>query len=161
MKLNKSEVRHLAGYLEGISEADGQIREFLITADYIRYDDDLDVKNNFFKNYPHFKKYKLITEQISLRQLESHIFPNFLLFNTILPTQKLDDKKSFLTFRILDYIAQCYGYQFPSNAMYFLKLHLPDSEINYYIIISGEKNAISILLRGYKNIYLNIFTDIN
>ena len=48
MKLNKREVRHLAGYLEGISETDWQIREFLITANYIKYDESLDLESNFF-----------------------------------------------------------------------------------------------------------------
>ncbi|WP_162994939.1 MULTISPECIES: hypothetical protein [Acinetobacter] len=48
MKLNKREVRHLSGYLEGISETDGQIREFLITANYIKYDESLDLESNFF-----------------------------------------------------------------------------------------------------------------
>ncbi|WP_157909346.1 hypothetical protein [Acinetobacter piscicola] len=160
MKLNKREVRHLAGYLEGISETDGQIREFLITADYIKYDENLDLESNFFKHYHFFKEHKFTAKQISLGELESKIFPLFLLLNTRLPTQNLDDKRSFLTFRILDYIAQCYDYQFPDHPMYFSKLDFPNGEINYYLIITGGKYALDIGFSRYKNLYLDIFKDI-
>ena len=159
MKFNKKEVRHLAGYLQGISETDGEIREFLITADYIKYNENLDIETNFFKHYHFFKGQKLITKKISLKELEEKILPKFVLLNTILPPKALSDKRQFLIFRILDYICYCYEYQFPQNTMYFSQLQFEDGQNNYYLIITGEKYALDILFRGYKNIYLDIFKD--
>lgn len=41
--------------------------------------------------------------------------------------------------------------------MYFSQLYFPNGEINYYLIITGEKYALDILFSRYKNLYLDIF----
>ena len=48
MDLNENNISFLAGYLEGISKVDGQIRERLISAFTTPYDSTISIDDNFF-----------------------------------------------------------------------------------------------------------------
>ena len=151
MEIIENRISFLDGFLQGISEIDGRIREFKILAGMIDYDQ----KNTFLDHFSKMLKPELTVKTSKELKIDLKIFEYELMKNILKNPFNLDiidhDRKKYIVFRIIDYIEDSIeDFVYGSMSIFDLTIEFNEGRvrINRYFIIPVGNKAIFILFRA-------------
>lgn len=153
MDLIENNISFLAGYLEGISKVDGQIRERLLSAFTIPYDSTISIDNNFFNFFDDWKELVFSYESIGFFDIEETV-RSYLLKNPFGLNLDVDvsERKQYLAYVMMDHLQYCFpeNTAFKSLDVFYSTLTFENGVINKYILIPFGDQALTILINeGY------------
>ncbi len=149
MKIIEDRVSFLDGFLQGISEIDGKIREFKILAWFMDFDQDRTVYDNFitlFDGELHVASFE--EKKISFKQFEKELIENIL----INPFDKgfIDlERKKYIAFRIMDYLKDSIQeFNYNDISILDVKISFIEEGLNRYFLLPVADKALFILFRA-------------
>lgn len=147
MELINDSVIFLSGFLKGLAEIDGDIREKNLYIFDVENDPLLSVEGNFFKHYDNYIGLDFIYEKINFFKIET-LIQDYLLTKPLGITVDTTERKKYLAFRIMDYLSWCFSDYKKLNDLdvHFAKLTLPSGVFVRYLIIPLNNKALYFLI---------------
>jgi hypothetical protein len=148
MRIIEDRLSFLDGFLQGISEVDGKIREFKILAWMMNFDKNKSSYDNFLEFFDSELTISSFHEsKISFRDIELELMANILTN----PCDKgfVDlDRKKYISFRIMDYIQDAIeGFTYGAIEALDIKIGFNEGGLNRYFVFPVGDKAMFILFR--------------
>lgn len=148
MELIDDSISFLSGFLNGLAEIDGDIREKNLNIFGLDNDPSLSVEGNFFRQYENRIGLDFAYEKINFSKIET-LIQDYLLTKPLGMTIDTSDRKKYLAFRIMDYLSWCFSddVNVYDLAVYFAMLTLPSGVLVRYLIIPLNNKALYFLIQ--------------
>lgn len=148
MEIIETSVQFLSGFLKGLAEIDGDIREKNLNIFTLDIDPLLSVEENYFKHFDERIGLSFTYEKIEFSSIETRI-QDYLLTKPLGMIIDTTDRKKYLAFRIMDYLEWCFSDDVAINDLdvYFAKLVLPSGVLVRYFIIPFNDKALYFLIQ--------------
>lgn len=148
MELIDESISFLSGFLKGLAEIDGDIREKNLNIFVLDNDPSLSVEGNFFQQYENRVGVDFTYEKINFSKIET-LIQDYLLTKPLGMTIDTTDRKKYLAFRIMDYLSWCFSDDVDvyDLAVYFAMLTLPSGVLVRYLIIPFNNKALYFLIQ--------------
>ncbi|PKF33543.1 hypothetical protein [Acinetobacter proteolyticus] len=148
MELIDDSISFLSGFLNGLAEIDGDIREKHLNIFTVDHDSLLSIESNFFKHYDNYVGRDFTYEKINFSKIET-LIQDYLLTKPLGMTIDTTDRKKYLAFRIMDYLSWCFSDDVDvyDLAVYFAMLTLPSGVLVRYLIIPFNNKALYFLIQ--------------
>ncbi|MGA6135900.1 hypothetical protein ACPER7_06290 [Acinetobacter dispersus] len=143
MELIDDSISFLSGFLNGLAEIDGDIREKHLSIFTVDHDSLLSIEDNFFKHYDNYVGRDLTYEKINFSKIET-LIQDYLLTKPLGMTIDTTDRKKYLAFRIMDYLSWCFSDDVKVNDLdvYFAKMTQPSGVFVRFFIIPFNGKAL-------------------
>ncbi|MCH7395955.1 hypothetical protein MMP66_17015 [Acinetobacter dispersus] len=143
MELIDDSISFLSGFLNGLAEIDGDIREKHLAIFTVDHDSLLSIEDNFFKHYDNYVGRDLTYEKINFSKIET-LIQDYLLTKPLGMTIDTTDRKKYLAFRIMDYLSWCFSDDVKVNDLdvYFAKMTQPSGVFVRFFIIPFNGKAL-------------------
>ena len=147
MELIDTSISYLSGFLSGLAEIDGDIREKNLNIFDVDNDPSLTLEDNFFKHYDNYVGLDFTYEKIKYSNIET-LIQDYLLTKPLGMTIDAADRKKYLAFRIMDYLDWCFSEDVVVRELdvYFAKLTLPSGVFVRFFIIPFNNKALYFLI---------------
>ncbi|WP_266125876.1 hypothetical protein [Acinetobacter bereziniae] len=147
MELIDTSISFLSGFLNGLAEIDGDIREKNLNIFDVDNDPTLTIEGNFFKHYDNYVGLDLSYEKIKYSKIET-LIQDYLLTKPLGMTIDTADRKKYLAFRIMDYLEWYFSDDVVVRDLdvYFAKLTLLSGVIVRFFIIPINNKALYFLI---------------
>lgn len=147
MELIDTSISYLSGFLSGLAEIDGDIREKNLNIFDVDNDPSLTLEDNFFKHYDNYVGLDFTYEKIKYSNIET-LIQDYLLTKPLGMTIDAGDRKKYLAFRIMDYLEWCFSDDVVVRELdvYFAKLTLPSGVFVRFFIIPFNNKALYFLI---------------
>ncbi|MCW8041224.1 hypothetical protein [Acinetobacter entericus] len=149
MSLVDSYISYLSGFLSGLASIDGAIREKCLNVFDVSYNSNLSLEENFFTFYPELNGLGFTSSMIEFGEIES-LIQGWILRKPLGLELDVTDWKSFLAFRIMDYLSWCFSDDVDCSLLdvYSAELTEKDGVKVKYLIIPHESKALYILFQN-------------
>ncbi|MCU4539547.1 hypothetical protein KTI96_20750 [Acinetobacter bereziniae] len=147
MELIDTSISFLSGFLNGLAEIDGDIREKNLNIFDVDNDPSLTIEGNFFKHYDNYVGLDFSYEKIKYSNIET-LIQDYLLTKPLGMTIDTADRKKYLAFRIMDYLEWCFSDDVVVRGLdvYFAKLTLPSGVFVRFFIFPFNNKALYFLI---------------
>ncbi|NNP75546.1 hypothetical protein A7P54_03815 [Acinetobacter sp. Ac_3412] len=147
MELIDDSISFLSGFLKGLAEIDGDIREKNLYIFDVENDSSLSVEGNFFKHYDNYVGRDFTYEKINFSKIET-LIQDYLLTKPLGMTIDTTDRKKYLAFRIMDYLSWCFSDDVDVYDLdvYFAKMTQPSGVFVRFFIIPFKGKALYFLI---------------
>lgn len=148
MELIYDSVNFLSGFLKGLAEVDGDIREKNLNIFYLDNDPSLSLEDNFFNQYENRIGLDFIYEKINFSKIEI-LIQDYILTKPLGMTIDTTERKKYLAFRIMDYLSWCFSddVEVYDLSVYFARLTLSSGVFVRYLIIPLKNKALYLLIQ--------------
>lgn len=148
MELIDTSISYLSGFLKGIAEIDGEIREKNLNIFDVGNDPLLSMEDNFFNHYDNYVGLDFTYEKINFYDIET-VIQDYLLTKPLGITIDTTERKKYLAFRIMDYLSWCFSddVKLSELVVYFAKLTLPSGIFVRYFIFPFNDKALYFLIQ--------------
>lgn len=148
MELIDTSISYLSGFLNGIAEIDGEIREKNLNIFDVGNDPLLSMEDNFFNHYDNYLGLDFTYEKINFYNIET-VIQDYLLTKPLGITIDTTERKKYLAFRIMDYLSWCFSddVKLSELVVYFAKLTLPSGIFVRYFIFPFNDKALYFLIQ--------------
>lgn len=142
------EISFLSGFLKGISEIDGDIREKNLNIFKVVNNPLATLEENYFINNEDCVGLNFTYEKISFSDIEN-LIQDDLLTKPLGQVIDATERKKYLAYRIMDYLEACFSedVNFTELEVFKAKLIQNDGVIVKYFIIPLGDNALNILIQ--------------
>lgn len=150
MELINDSIIFLSGFLKGLAEIDGDIREKNLYIFDVENDPSLSIESNFFKHYDNYIGLDFTYEKINFFKIET-VIQDYLLtkpLGLIIDTVDTTERKKYLAYRIMDYLMWCFSDDVVVSDLdvYFAKMKQPSGVFVRFFIIPLNSKALYFLI---------------
>lgn len=137
----------MSGFLKGLAEIDGDIREKNLYIFDVDNDPLLSVEEKFFKHYNNYIGLNFTYGKINFFKIEM-LIQDYLLTKPLGVIVYTTERKKYLAYRILDYLMWCFSEDVNVDDLdvYFAKMSQPSGVIVRFFIIPLNNNALYFVI---------------
>ena len=137
----------MSGFLKGLAEIDGDIREKSLYIFDVDNDPLLSVEEKFFKHYNNYIGLNFTYGKINFFKIEM-LIQDYLLTKPLGIIVDTTERKKYLAYRILDYLMWCFSEDVNVDDLdvYFAKMSQPSGVIVRFFIIPLNNNALYFVI---------------
>ncbi|ENW05283.1 hypothetical protein [Acinetobacter beijerinckii] len=137
----------MSGFLKGLAEIDGDIREKNLYIFDVDNDLLLSVEEKFFKHYNNYIGLNFTYGKINFFKIEM-LIQDYLLTKPLGVIVDTTERKKYLAYRILDYLMWCFSEDVNVDDLdvYFAKMSQPSGVIVRFFIIPLNNNALYFVI---------------
>ena len=137
----------MSGFLKGLAEIEGDIREKNLYIFDVDNDLLLSVEEKFFKHYNNYIGLNFTYGKINFFKIEM-LIQDYLLTKPLGVIVDTTERKKYLAYRILDYLMWCFSEDVNVDDLdvYFAKMSQPSGVIVRFFIIPLNNNALYFVI---------------